>query len=107
MARVLLGAPREPTFFDLLVKPRTGHLICGDQALALPGTELQIPLSLVASAGAPVRQTTWEAAAWGAEDAITPNALDVALHRLRRKPESIGSRVRLLNQRSIGHALAG
>jgi len=99
-------APLDPGFADLLVQPGHGRLVCGSQALALPATELQILLSLVQAAGAPVRRAALEAAAWGAHEAVTPNALDVALHRLRRKLEAIGSRVRILNQRSIGYALA-
>ncbi|PTT79592.1 DNA-binding response regulator [Pelomonas sp. HMWF004] len=99
-------APLDPAFADLQVQPGQGRLVCGEQAVALPRTEMQILLSLVQAGGAPVRRQALEAAAWGAQDAVTPNALDVALHRLRRKLEAAGSRVRILNQRSIGYALA-
>jgi DNA-binding response OmpR family regulator len=46
-----------------------------------------------------------EAAGWGMSDAVTPNALDVALHRLRRKLLAIGSRQRIVNVRGLGYAL--
>ncbi len=43
--------------------------------------------------------------AWGLSEAVTPNALDVALHRLRRKLLAIGSRQRIVNVRGLGYAL--
>jgi len=46
-----------------------------------------------------------EAAAWGVSEAVTPNALDVALHRLRRKLQAVGSRLQIINIRSHGYAL--
>ena len=44
-------------------------------------------------------------AAWGLDSEVTPGALDVALHRLRRKLEAMGSRVHILNLRGIGYAV--
>jgi DNA-binding response OmpR family regulator len=38
-------------------------------------------------------------------DAVTPNALDVALHRLRRKLQSISSTLQVVNVRGHGYAL--
>src|SRR5690606_38348782 len=46
-----------------------------------------------------------EWAAWGSHEAVTPIALDVALHRLRRKLEAIGSELSLVNIRGLGFAL--
>jgi DNA-binding response OmpR family regulator len=46
-----------------------------------------------------------ESAAWGFSDAVTPNALEVALHRLRRKLQAIGSRQQIVNIRTLGYAL--
>ena len=54
----------------------------------------------------PVRRTALEAAAWGLDHEVTPGALDVALHRLRRKLDVMGSRVRILNLRGVGYAVA-
>ncbi len=52
-----------------------------------------------------MRRNALEAAAWGLSEAVTPNALDVALHRLRRKLLAIGSRQRIVNVRGLGYAL--
>ena len=52
-----------------------------------------------------MRRGAMEAAGWGLSDAVTPNALDVALHRLRRKLVAIGSGLRIVNVRAQGYAL--
>jgi DNA-binding response OmpR family regulator len=36
---------------------------------------------------------------------VTPNALDVAVHRLRRKLELLGCQVRLANTKGVGYSL--
>jgi len=66
---------------------------------------MQIMLVLVRRQGDVARRTVLEAAGWGMSEAVTPNALDVALHRLRRKLKAIGSRQRIVNVRRIGYAL--
>ena len=38
-------------------------------------------------------------------DAVTPNALDVALHRLRKKLQAIDSALQIVNTRGHGYAL--
>jgi len=52
-----------------------------------------------------VRRTALEAAAWGLSEPVTPNALDVALHRLRRKLLAIESPLQIGNIRGHGYAL--
>jgi len=52
-----------------------------------------------------LRRRAHQAAAWGLNVAVTPNALDVALHRLRRKLAAIGSRQRIVNLRGVGYVL--
>ena len=62
-------------------------------------------LALVRAEGRVVRRSALEAAAWGLTEAVTPNALDVALHRLRRKLEVLGCGVRLVNIKGVGYSL--
>jgi len=62
-------------------------------------------LVLMQSGGETVRRGTLEAAGWGLSEAVTPNALDVALHRLRRKLAAIGSRQRIVNVKNLGYML--
>jgi DNA-binding response OmpR family regulator len=66
---------------------------------------MQIMLLLVRKGGDTVRRAALEAAAWGLSEAVTPNALAVALHRIRRKLGAIGSRQKIINVRSLGYAL--
>ena len=92
-------------FADIEVLPATGMLVCGQEVVTLATAETQIMLMLVRAGGQVVRRTALELAAWGVHEAVTPNALDVALHRLRRKLLAIGSTVRVVNTRGMGYAL--
>ncbi len=97
--------PLQPGHGDLQIRPDEGMLHCGAQSVPLAASEMQIMLLLARRGGDTVRRSALEAAAWGLSEAVTPNALDVALHRIRRKLRSIGSRQRVVNERSLGYAL--
>lgn len=95
-----------PGFGDLQIHPERALIACDEESVSLHGSELQIMLTLIKAQGQPVRRQALEAAAWGQQEAVTPNALDVAIHRLRRKLEIIHSTVRILNRRAVGYALS-
>ena len=95
-----------PQFCDIEIRPQAGTMVCGTDAVTLAPAELQIMLSLVKAGGDTVRRTALEAAAWGLGEAVTPNALDVALHRLKRKLQAIGSDLQIVNARGYGYALS-
>ncbi|ALV04874.1 response regulator transcription factor [Roseateles depolymerans] len=97
--------PDRPAFADIHLQMEEGRLGCGEESISLSPSEQQILLSLVRQEGRTVRRGTLEAAAWGLSEAVTPNALDVALHRLRRKLLGIGSRLQIVNIRNQGYAL--
>jgi len=108
--RALLRRPAQlqslaPTFGDLQVLPESGSLRCGSESITLAPAELQIMLSLVRAGGQTVRRAALEASAWGLAEAVTPNALDVALHRLRKKLQAIDSVLQIVNTRGHGYAL--
>jgi DNA-binding response OmpR family regulator len=108
--RALLRRPPEqqtltPESGDIQIRPGDGVMACGDERITLPHAEMQIMLLLVRAEGQVVRRHALESAAWGLSDTVTPNALDVALHRLRRKLGAIGSRQRIVNVRTQGYAL--
>jgi len=90
---------------DLRLLPKDGLLHCGERSVPLPASEMQLMLLLARKSGETVRRTALEAAAWGLTEAVTPGALDVAVHRLRRKLGAIGSRLRIVNVRGLGYAL--
>ncbi len=94
-----------PDYGDIQLCPDQGVMRCGGEFITLPPAEMQLMLELVRSGGHVVRRTVLESAAWGLSDAVTPNALDVALHRLRRKLRAIGSRQQIINIRTLGYAL--
>ena len=93
------------SFADIEVLPESGMLVCGQEVVTLAPAETQIVLMLVRASGQMARRTALELAAWGVHEAVTPNALDVALHRIRRKLLAIGSSVRIVNTRGLGYAL--
>ncbi|MDH5832812.1 response regulator transcription factor [Luteimonas kalidii] len=97
--------PSEIVLGDLRVVPQAGCLCCGDEVVTLSPAELQIVVCLMQAEGRTVRRSSLEQAAWGLSEAVTPNALDVAMHRLRRKLAAIGSDMVMVNTRGHGYAL--
>ncbi len=97
--------PLDPSCGDLRLQPDAGVMRSGDESVTLPPAEMQIMLLLLRKHKEVVRRGALEAAAWGLSEAVTPNALDVALHRIRRKLLAIGSRQRIVNVRGHGYAL--
>jgi len=97
--------PSEVVYGGLRVLPQAGCLCCADEVVTLSPAELQVLVCLMQAKGRTVRRSSLEQAAWGLTDAVTPNALDVAVHRLRRKLAAIGSELVLINTRGHGFAL--
>lgn len=93
------------TFADISVDPQEHALRCGSKLMILAPAELQIMLTLLNAKGQTVRHSLLEHAAWGLSDAVTPNALEVTVHRLRKKLTGIGTRVYIANIRGVGFAL--
>jgi DNA-binding response OmpR family regulator len=94
-----------PRWAGLVIDPIGARLSHGRTSVNLAPSELQLMLVLVRAEGQTVRRSALEAAAWGLTETVTPNALDVALHRLRRKLELLGSQVRLSNTKGVGYSL--
>jgi DNA-binding response OmpR family regulator len=94
-----------PEFGDVHVRPAEGCMTCGSEMVTLAPAELQIMIALIRGDGTTVRRSALEVAAWGLSDAVTPNALDVAMHRLKRKLVAINSALQIVNARGYGYAL--
>ncbi|PIM52266.1 two-component system response regulator [Roseateles chitinivorans] len=105
MRRPAAVRPPRAMFGDIEVDVGQALLLRGATSVALAPAELQIAITLVQQQGRTVRRAALEAAAWGLSEAVTPNALDVALHRLRKKLASLGSSLRIVNLRNHGYAL--
>jgi len=97
--------PLDPSHGDLAVRPDAGVMCCGEESVPLAPAEMQIMLLLLRNHKEVVRRVALESTGWGLSEAVTPNALDVALHRIRRKLVAIGSRQRIVNVRGLGYAL--
>jgi DNA-binding response OmpR family regulator len=97
--------PLDPEFGGLRISPDGGIMEYQGKAVSLAVTELQIMLSLVRASGETVRRSTMERSAWSIDEPVTPNALDVSLHRLRKKLTQMGCPVEIVTVRGHGHAL--
>ena len=105
MRRAQVLQKLDPEYAGLQVLPEAGCMRWEDESITLSASELQIMIALVRAGGQTLRRSSLENAAWGIGDPVTPNALDVALHRLRRKLHGIGSDLQIVNLRSHGFAL--
>jgi len=105
LRRPLQFHPIDPSHGDLTLRPDVGVLCCGEESVTLAPAEMHIMLLLLRKHQEVVRRSALEAAAWGLSEAVTPNALDVALHRIRRKLLAIGSQQQIVNVRGLGYAL--
>lgn len=105
MRRAPLLRSLTPEYEGLQVLPDEGCMACVGNTIALAPAELQIMLRLVRAGGQIVRHGAIESAAWGLGEAVTRNALDVALHRLRKKLHAVGSELQIVNVRGHGYAL--
>jgi DNA-binding response OmpR family regulator len=94
-----------PEFAGLQVVPEAGCMKWGDESITLSSSELQIMIALMRAGGQTLRRSSLENAAWGIGEPVTPNALDVALYRLRRKLLGIGCNLQIVNVRTHGFAL--
>jgi DNA-binding response OmpR family regulator len=97
--------PLDPSHGDLTLRPNAGVMCCGEEIVTLAPTEMQLMMALLQKHDEVIRRSALEAAAWGLSEAVTPNALDVAVHRLRRKLLAIGSIHKIVNVRSLGYSL--
>ncbi len=105
MRRPPLVQSLTPSYRGLQIVPDAGVMRQAEESVSLAPAELQLMLSLVKAEGRSVRRAALEMAAWGVAEAVTPNALDVALHRLRKKLGAIDSTLQIVNQRGHGYAL--
>ncbi|QQG27681.1 response regulator transcription factor [Pectobacterium carotovorum] len=105
MRRPVETSPLIQTFADMMLDPQEQVLRCGTKSVPLAPTELQIILTLLKAKEQTVRHATLEHAAWGLSGAVTSNALEVTVHRLRKKMACVEVNAQIVNIRGIGFAL--
>ena len=74
--------------------------------IELPRLELRVLGALLAQRGKLLARERLEQAAYSMEAEITPNAIEAAISRLRRRLESNGATVTVTAMRGLGYILA-
>lgn len=98
------GSPDPILTLGLLKFDRTtGAAYLGDDILELTRRERSVLETLVSRAGTVVPKTRLAAAVFAYDDAVSPNALEVYVARLRRKLENSG--LEILTVRGLGYLL--
>ncbi len=81
----------------------TRRFTLGDEALSLSPREQALLRALILKAGEPVARQALIDRVFGDEDDVQPSAIDVLLHRLRKRLEGRG--VRIHTYRGLGYVL--
>lgn len=95
-------APRL-TLGSLAFEPLNARFLIADSPLALPPREQRLLGCLIQHAGEPVDKARLTREAFGEEEAVGDNAIEVYVHRLRKRLE--GSDVNLRTIRGLGYLL--
>lgn len=95
-------APRL-TLGSLTFEPLNARFLLADAPLALPPREQRLLGCLIQHAGEPVDKARLTREAFGEEEAVGDNAIEVYVHRLRKRLE--GSDVNLRTIRGLGYLL--
>ncbi|RVT94469.1 response regulator transcription factor [Sphingomonas crocodyli] len=72
----------------------------------VPAREMQLLVMLARQQGRVVRKAQLESALFGADDDYSSNAVEVYMHRLRRRLEALGAGVGISTVRGVGYMLA-
>jgi two-component system, OmpR family, response regulator QseB len=101
------GARREVrlSLGDVVFDTTARQAWVGETALPLRRRELLLLEALMGAAERIMVRDALEDQLYGFDTAVTPNALEVSISRLRRALELAGSRVRLETQRGVGYRL--
>jgi DNA-binding response OmpR family regulator len=101
------GARREVRLSvgDLVFDTTSRQAWVGETPLVLRRRELLLLEALMVAAERIMVRDALEDQLYGFETAVTPNALEVSISRLRRALEQAGSQVRLETQRGVGYRL--
>jgi two-component system response regulator TctD len=91
------------TYGPLTLDTRTGAFSIGDSALPLTRRERGVLEALVMRAGRPIAKNMLTENVFGLDDDANPNAIEIYIHRLRRKLD--GSGVGIATLRGLGYAL--
>ena len=78
----------------------------GGEITPLPRRELGVLVSLLSHRGRLVSRSKLEEAVYSFDNEVTPNAIEAAVSRLRRRLEGLGAAVTITAMRGLGYILA-
>ena len=96
---------KEMVFSDLTIDENSSTIKCGNKAVVLSNKEMQILLLLVKGNGNLVSSETITKSAWDVDSYSTSENVWVFISYLRKKMESIGSKVKIKSIRYQGYYL--
>ena len=110
--KALLRRPRELlsaqlTSGNVSLDPERHHVEVGGRLLALSRREVLLLAILMRNENRVVTRAMLEDALYGFDQFVESNALEVAVHRLRKHLEVAGSTMRVHTMRGVGYLLAG
>ena len=92
-------------FADLIIDEKNYLIKCGDKSIVISNKEMQILLLLIKNEGKIVSKETITSCAWNAESYSTNENLWVYVSYLRKKIESLGSKIKIKSIRYQGYYL--
>lgn len=109
--RALLRRPRQIrpnllTLGNMSLDTRALSLTVGGSAVELPRRELAVLTELMGSRGKLLSRERLEQAIYPFDAEVTPNAIEAAVSRLRRRLEAAGANVSITAMRGLGYLLA-
>ncbi len=97
--------PDVHSFADLTLDPATGTLACGDRSVTLPGLEYRLMEALLINHGICLSTDDLLEKVWGYDSDAETGSVWVYISYLRKRLQSVGSRVKITARRGIGYTL--
>jgi DNA-binding response OmpR family regulator len=90
---------------NLVLEPATGEVFVAGTRVPLSHREIGALQQLMRREGRAVPKKLLEDTLYGLEEAVTPNTVEVLIHRLRKKLSEAGATVDIQTARGIGYVL--
>jgi two-component system response regulator TctD len=103
LRRSLLGGERQQRCGDLVYDLDTRRFLLKDEILSLTSREQAVLAALITRPGRVMSKEQLASQVFGLDEEASPDAIEIYVHRLRRKLE--GSRVRIVTFRGLGYLL--
>ncbi|TRX75894.1 response regulator [Pseudomonas mangiferae] len=103
LRRSLLGGDQQQRCGDLLYDLGTRRFSVGERPLSLTSRELAVLEALIARPGRVMSKDQLAAQVFGLDEDASPDAIEIYVHRLRKKLE--GAAVRIVTFRGLGYLL--